>query len=90
MDDKPPIWEAFSKGLGAEYRPAKEIQGASGLQALFAIFRQQEAASLSLFSSERTASSGHRQVRNEPRAFRSKDHQWENLRRAGQISTENR
>ncbi|TIO54792.1 MAG: hypothetical protein E5X98_21595, partial [Mesorhizobium sp.] len=31
MDDKPPIWESFSKALGAEYRPAKEIQGASGL-----------------------------------------------------------
>ncbi|RWH69658.1 MAG: hypothetical protein EOQ86_31000 [Mesorhizobium sp.] len=31
MDDKPPIWESFSKALGAEYRPVKEIQGASGL-----------------------------------------------------------
>ncbi|MBZ9795574.1 hypothetical protein [Mesorhizobium sp. ES1-4] len=31
MNDKPPIWESFSKALGAEYRPAKEIQGISGL-----------------------------------------------------------
>lgn len=30
--DRPPIWQALLAGLGAEYRSAKEIDGASGLQ----------------------------------------------------------